>query len=52
MTSERKIVIIAAGSRGDVAPYTGVGTHLRDAGHDVTLAADKAFAELVWGSGR
>jgi hypothetical protein len=34
-----KIVIMAAGSQGDVAPYTGLGVRLRDAGHEVALAA-------------
>ena len=42
-----KIVIIAAGSRGDVAPYTGLGVRLRDAGHEVALATHESFAPLV-----
>ncbi|MEU9115746.1 glycosyltransferase [Streptomyces sp. NPDC048483] len=42
-----KILITAAGSYGDVAPYTGVGARLRDAGHDVALATHNTYAPLV-----
>ncbi|KUO02882.1 glycosyltransferase [Streptomyces caeruleatus] len=42
-----RILIAAAGSRGDVAPYTGLGAGLSEAGHDVTLATTDAFAPLV-----
>ncbi|QOV40625.1 glycosyltransferase family 1 protein [Streptomyces ferrugineus] len=42
-----RILIAAAGSRGDVAPYTGLGAGLREAGHDVTLATPDTFAPLV-----
>ncbi|HVV23395.1 MAG TPA: glycosyltransferase [Pseudonocardiaceae bacterium] len=42
-----RVSIIAVGSRGDVAPYTGIGVRLRDAGHEVTIAADKEFAGLI-----
>ncbi|NUP16854.1 MAG: glycosyltransferase family 1 protein [Streptomyces sp.] len=42
-----RILIAAAGSRGDVAPYTGLGAGLREAGHDVALATTEAFAPLV-----
>ncbi|MGW6905032.1 glycosyltransferase [Streptomyces sp. NPDC054940] len=42
-----RILIAAAGSRGDVAPYTGLGAGLRDAGHDVTVATTDPFAPLV-----
>lgn len=42
-----RILIAAAGSRGDVAPYTGLGAGLRVAGHDVALATTDAFAPLV-----
>jgi sterol 3beta-glucosyltransferase len=44
-----RILIGAVGSRGDVAPLTGLGTALRGAGHDVTLAAYGMFEELVTG---
>ena len=46
-----KIVIMAAGSQGDVAPYTGMGVRLRDAGHEVALATHESFAPLVRESG-
>ncbi|KUL21143.1 glycosyltransferase [Streptomyces regalis] len=42
-----RILIAAAGSRGDVAPYAGLGAGLREAGHDVTLATTDAFAPLL-----
>jgi sterol 3beta-glucosyltransferase len=34
-----RILIAAAGSRGDVAPYTGLGVAFLRAGHEVALAA-------------
>ncbi|MFJ6718772.1 glycosyltransferase [Streptomyces sp. NPDC091259] len=42
-----RILITTAGSRGDVAPYTGLGAALRDAGHEVALAATRSFAPLA-----
>ncbi|MEV4502176.1 glycosyltransferase [Streptomyces klenkii] len=46
-----RILIAAAGSRGDVAPYTGLGTALSRAGYDVALAATDAFEPLVRAAG-
>jgi UDP:flavonoid glycosyltransferase YjiC (YdhE family) len=46
-----RILIITAGSRGDVAPYTGLGRGLMDAGHQVAVAAHPNFAALVGGCG-
>ncbi|MFD7661728.1 glycosyltransferase [Streptomyces sp. NPDC059788] len=46
-----KILITAAGSYGDVAPYTGLGARLREAGHSVALAADASYAQLVRAAG-
>ncbi|KOT53383.1 MULTISPECIES: glycosyltransferase [Streptomyces] len=46
-----KILIAAAGSYGDVAPYTGLGARLREAGHTVALAADASYAQLVRAAG-
>lgn len=43
--------MMTAGSRGDVAPYTGLGAGLVRAGHEVTLAAHAVFEPLVAGSG-
>ncbi|MEK9520630.1 glycosyltransferase [Streptomyces sp. adm13(2018)] len=42
---------MTAGSRGDVAPYTGLGAGLVRAGHEVTLATHGVFEPLVAGSG-
>nr|WSY57612.1 glycosyltransferase [Streptomyces sp. NBC_00886] len=42
---------MTAGSRGDVAPYTGLGHALARAGHEVTLVTHGSFAPLVAGSG-
>src|SRR3954453_22272324 len=42
-----RILILTAGSRGDVAPFTGLGRRLQQAGHQVALAAHGGFADLV-----
>ncbi|GAA2260302.1 hypothetical protein GCM10010145_32000 [Streptomyces ruber] len=42
---------MTAGSRGDVAPYTGLGHGLARAGHEVTLVTHERFTPLVSGSG-
>jgi sterol 3beta-glucosyltransferase len=46
-----RILIVTAGSRGDVAPFTGLGQALQQAGHHVALAAHDRFADLVRGCG-
>lgn len=46
-----RILIVTAGSRGDVAPFTGLGRRLQQAGHQVALAAHGRFADLVRESG-
>ncbi len=46
-----RVLIVTAGSRGDVAPFTGLGQRLQDAGHQVAIAAHGLFAELVSGCG-
>ncbi|CDO91357.1 sterol 3-beta-glucosyltransferase [Mycobacterium triplex] len=46
-----RIVIIAVGSRGDVAPLTGVGVALQQAGHEVAIAAYTPFADMISGCG-
>jgi Glycosyltransferase family 28 N-terminal domain len=38
-TDLMRILIVTAGSRGDVAPFTGLGQRLQQAGHEVALAA-------------
>jgi UDP:flavonoid glycosyltransferase YjiC (YdhE family) len=45
------IAIAAVGSHGDVAPLTGLGVRLLDAGHRVLMAAYTPFADLITGSG-
>ncbi|MFD2691211.1 glycosyltransferase [Streptomyces phyllanthi] len=42
-----RILIAAAGSRGDVDPYTGLGAELHRSGYDVAIATTDAFAPLV-----
>lgn len=39
-----KILILTVGSRGDVQPYSALGTGLQAAGHTITLATLAAFA--------
>ncbi|MGW3426709.1 glycosyltransferase [Streptomyces melanosporofaciens] len=46
-----RILIVTAGSRGDVAPYTGLGLRLLAAGHEVAVAAHPPFAGLLDGCG-
>ncbi|OMI37578.1 glycosyltransferase, partial [Streptomyces sparsogenes] len=46
-----RVLIVTAGSRGDVAPFTGLGRRLLDAGHEVAVAAHPPFAGLVAGCG-
>ena len=46
-----RVLIVTAGSRGDVTPYTGLGARLRAAGHEVALAAPPPFADVVTGCG-
>ncbi|WP_374196341.1 glycosyltransferase [Streptomyces sp. ISL-10] len=45
-----RILITTAGSRGDVAPFTGLGRRLPDAGHQVAVAAHPSFAAFVGGA--
>ncbi|MTE17662.1 glycosyltransferase [Streptomyces sp. TRM43335] len=42
-----RILIVTAGSRGDVAPYTGLGQRLLEAGHRVAVTAHPSFEALV-----
>ena len=42
-----RVLIVTAGSRGDVAPFTGLGLRLQQAGHQVAVAAHGPFADLV-----
>ncbi|MFD8479550.1 glycosyltransferase [Kitasatospora sp. NPDC059673] len=42
-----RILVTAAGSHGDVAPYTGLGVRLAEAGHEVALATHRSYAGMV-----
>ncbi|MFI6482714.1 glycosyltransferase [Nonomuraea sp. NPDC050663] len=46
-----RVLIVGVGTRGDVAPYTGLGARLRDAGHEVAIACHQAYGPLVTGAG-
>ncbi|MEV7520372.1 glycosyltransferase [Streptomyces sp. NPDC091371] len=47
-----RVLIVTAGSWGDVAPYTGLGVHLRDiGGHEVAIATHARFRDAVTGHG-
>ncbi|MFE9742243.1 glycosyltransferase [Streptomyces sp. NPDC006477] len=42
-----RVLIVTAGSWGDVAPYTGLGVRLRAAGHEVAVATHERFQDAV-----
>jgi UDP:flavonoid glycosyltransferase YjiC (YdhE family) len=42
-----RILLLPAGSHGDVHPFVGVGLRLKERGHDVVLACSGNFAELA-----
>ena len=44
MTSGGRVLIVAGGTRGDVAPYTGLGVRLQAAGYHVVVATHHPFA--------
>jgi sterol 3beta-glucosyltransferase len=46
-----RVLVVTAGSRGEVAPFTGLGQRLEQAGHRVVIAAYGLFAGLVRGCG-
>ncbi|HTT54862.1 MAG TPA: glycosyltransferase [Streptosporangiaceae bacterium] len=46
-----RALIVAVGSRGDVAPFTGLATAMNAAGHPTAIAAYQMFAGLVTGCG-
>jgi UDP:flavonoid glycosyltransferase YjiC (YdhE family) len=46
-----EILIGAAGTMGDVAPFTGLGVRLKAAGHRVAVAAFEPFGGYVTGAG-
>ena len=46
-----RVLIVTSGSMGDIAPYTGLGSGLREAGHEVTVAAHEPFRASFAGVG-
>ncbi|MFF8901980.1 glycosyltransferase [Streptomyces lydicus] len=46
-----RILLAAAGSYGDIAPYTGLGARLLADGHHVALATHDSYAPLVRAAG-
>ncbi|GAA2094581.1 glycosyltransferase [Streptomyces albiaxialis] len=46
-----RIAVMTAGSRGDVAPYTGLAHGLAAAGHRVTVVTHGSFGPLVTAAG-
>ena len=46
-----RVLIVAVGSRGDVAPFTGLATALNAAGHTTVIAGYEMFGGLVTGCG-
>jgi UDP:flavonoid glycosyltransferase YjiC (YdhE family) len=46
-----RVLIVTSGSMGDLAPYTGLGVRLRDAGHCVTVATHPPFAGALAAAG-
>lgn len=46
-----KVLIVAPGSTGDVAPLAGLGARLHREGHDVAVAAHEPFRPLVTTAG-
>ncbi|MFI8823531.1 glycosyltransferase [Streptomyces sp. NPDC053431] len=42
-----RVALMTAGSRGDVAPFAGLGHGLARAGHEVTVVTHESFAGLV-----
>ncbi|QDY75271.1 glycosyltransferase [Streptomyces qinzhouensis] len=46
-----RVAVMTAGSRGDVAPFTGLGHGLARAGHEVTLVTHERFGPLAEAAG-
>ncbi|MER7578005.1 glycosyltransferase [Streptomyces sp. NPDC126514] len=46
-----KILALAVGTRGDVAPFTGLGAQFRGSGHQFAIATQPRFADLVTAAG-
>lgn len=46
-----RVCLVAIGSRGDVAPFLGLGRRVAAAGHDVTVASHEPFRPMVEAAG-
>ncbi|HEX8204040.1 MAG TPA: glycosyltransferase, partial [Isosphaeraceae bacterium] len=46
-----RVVVTAAGSRGDVQPCVALGLGLQRAGHEVTLASWEPYRRMAEGRG-
>jgi sterol 3beta-glucosyltransferase len=46
-----RVLIVGVGSRGDVAPYVGLGRRLHESGCDVAIATHDTLADLVRDAG-
>lgn len=46
-----RVLVLAVGTSGDVLPYTGLGARLREAGHEVAIAAAEPFRGAVEAAG-
>ena len=46
-----KILVACVGSRGDVQPYVALGAGLQQAGHEVVIATDPTFRDLIVSTG-
>lgn len=46
-----RVLMVAPGTRGDVAPMAGLGSRLQGLGYEVAVAANPAYAPLVVESG-
>jgi len=42
-----RVLMLAPGTRGDVAPFASLGARMQGAGHDVVIVADAPYAQLV-----
>jgi UDP:flavonoid glycosyltransferase YjiC (YdhE family) len=45
------VLLVTSGGSGDVAPYTGLGVRLREAGYEVTVATHEPFAPMIQACG-
>lgn len=42
-----RVLVVTSGGAGDVAPYTGLGVRLRQAGYDVAVATHEPFGPMI-----